>query len=131
MESPSLTDQEPSRGDSASREISRAMVGLYKEYAGRGPTVAKTYIHDDLVVCVLHDTLTRGEQTLTSQGKAEDVRALRRSFQALFRERATREIERIIGRPVAAFLSDHAVEPDCAVEVFVLEPAGSGNGASA
>jgi uncharacterized protein YbcI len=125
MESPTLADKEP-RGDSLSREISRAIVGLFKEYVGRGPTVAKTYIHDDLVVCVLHDTMTRAEQTLTGEGKAEEVRQLRRSFQALFREGASREIERIVGRPVVAFLSDHAVEPDWAVEAFVLEPPSNG-----
>src|SRR5688500_1085984 len=124
MESPTLTDQEPPRGDSLSREISRAMVGLFKEYVGRGPTVAKTYIHDDLVVCLLHDTMTRAEQTVTKQGKADEVRSLRRSFQAIFREQASREIERILKRPVTAFLSDHAVEPDWAVEVFVIAPSG-------
>lgn len=98
------------------------MVGVYKEYVGRGPTVAKTYIHDDLVVCILHDTMTRAEQTLTAEGKADEVRSLRRSFQTLFREHASKEVERIIGRPVIAFLSDHAVDPDWAVEAFVLEP---------
>jgi uncharacterized protein YbcI len=122
MELGTLADQDPSRGDSPSREISRAMVAVFKEYVGRGPTVAKTYIHDDLVVCVLHDTMTRAEQTLAAQGKAEEVQQLRRSFQPLFREHASREIERIIGRPVIAFLSDHAVDPDWAVEAFVLQP---------
>ena len=122
MELPTLADQEPPRGDSPSREISRAMVGLFKEYVGRGPTVAKTYIHDDLVVCLLHDTMTRAEQTLAGEGQADEVRHLRRTFQSLFRERASREIERIVGRPVVAFLSDHAVDPDWAVEAFVLEP---------
>ena len=117
-----LTDQEPPRGDSLSREISRAMVGVFKEHVGRGPTVAKTYIHDDLVVCVLHDTMTRAEKTLSEQGQADEVRRLRRSFQDLFREHASREIERIMGRPVIAFLSDHAVDPDWAVEAFVIEP---------
>jgi len=131
MELETLADPEPPRGDSPSREISRAMVGVFKEYVGRGPTVAKSYIHDDLVVCILHDTMTRAEQTLTSQGKADEVRRLRRSFQTLFREHASREIERIIGRPVIAFLSDHAVEPDWAVEAFVLEPPGSPDGSVA
>ena len=125
MESPTLTDQEPPRGDSRSREISRAMVGLFKEHVGRGPTVAKTYIHDDLIVCVLHDTMTKAELTLTRSGKADEVRSLRRSFQGIFRQEASREIERIVGRPVIAFLSDHAVDPDWAVEAFVLESASA------
>ena len=122
MEARPLTNQEPPRGDSASREISRAMVGLFKKYVGRGPTVAKSYVHDDLVVCVLHDTMTRAERTLSEEGQAGEVRRLRRSFQDLFREHASREIERITGRPVVAFLSDHAVDPDWAVEAFVLQP---------
>ena len=123
MELGTLTDEEPPRGDSPSREISRAIVGIYKEYVGRGPTVAKAYIHDDLVVCLLHDTMTHAEQTLAGQGKGDEVRSLRHTFQALFREQACREIERILGRPVIAFLSDHAVDPDWAIEAFVLQPA--------
>ena len=104
------------------------MVGIFKEYVGRGPTVAKTYIHDDLVVCLVHDTMTRAEQSLTADGKAEEVRHLRRSLQKLFREHASREIERITGRSVVAFLSDHAVDPDWAVEAFVLEPSPRSDG---
>lgn len=124
MEASQLTGQEPPRGDSVSREISRAIVRVFKEHVGRGPTVAKTYIHDDLVVCVLNDTMTRAEKTLSEQGRADEVRRLRRSLQEVFREQASREVQRITGRPVIAFLSDHAVDPDCAVEAFVLEPPG-------
>ena len=122
MESSTLANEEPPRSESISREVSRAIVGLFKEHVGRGPTVAKTYIHDDLVVCVLNDTMTKAEQTLTRKGQTEEVRTLRRSFQALFRDEASREIERIMGRPVTAFLSDHAVDPDWAIEAFVLAP---------
>ena len=38
-------------------------------------------------------------------------------------------VERLTGSKVLAFLSDHAVDPDYAVEVFVLEP-GLENGRS-
>ena len=33
--------------------ISKGMVVLLKEFYGRGPTRAKTYYQDDLVVCLL------------------------------------------------------------------------------
>jgi uncharacterized protein YbcI len=122
MDVTALTDQEPSRGDSPSREISRAVVRLFKEYVGRGPTIAKTHIHDDLVVCLLHDTMTRVEQTLVEEGRVDEVRHLRGTIQSLFRDRASREVERVIGRPVIAFLGDHAVDPDWAIAAFVLEP---------
>jgi uncharacterized protein YbcI len=124
MKPPALETQEThgiATGESQGRDISRAMVGLFKEHVGRGPTVAKAYIHDDLVVCMLHDTMTKAEKTLTDEDKADEVRQIRRSFQGLFREQACAEVERIVGRKVIAFLSDHAVDPDWAIEAFVLE----------
>jgi uncharacterized protein YbcI len=123
MKPPALETQGTVTAEPQAREISRAMVGLFKEHVGRGPTVAKTYIHDDLVVCMLHDTMTKAEKTLTEEDKAEEVRQIRRSFQGLFREQASDAVERVVGRKVIAFLSDHAVEPDWAIEAFVLEPA--------
>ena len=118
-------------GESQAREISRAMVTLFKEHVGRGPTVAKTFINDELVVCMLHDTMTKAEKTLTDEDKADEVRQIRRSFQGLFREEASAIVERIVGRPVIAFLSDHAVDPDWAIEAFVLESGrDNGDGAS-
>jgi uncharacterized protein YbcI len=123
MGSGTIHTAEPERTDSLARDISRLMVGLFKDHVGRGPTVAKTYIENDLVVCVLHDTMTKAEKTLTEEGKADEVRQLRRSFQGLFRDSAIEGVERLLGREVVAFLSDHAVDPDWAVECFVLAPA--------
>ena len=123
MKPPALESQGVVAGESQARDISRAMVGLFKEHVGRGPTVAKTYIHDDLVICMLHDTMTKAEKTLTDEHKGDEVRQIRRSFQGLFREQASAEVERIVGRKVIAFLSDHAVDPDWAIEAFVLEAA--------
>jgi len=123
MESGTIHTTEPERTDSLARDISRLMVGLFKDHVGRGPTVAKTYIEDDIVVCMLHDTMTKAERTLTEEGKADEVRQLRRSFQGLFRDRAIEGVEQLLGREVVAFLSDHAVDPDWAVEAFVLAPA--------
>ena len=50
------------------------------------------------------------------------VRSLRRLFQGVVRDQAIEAVERLTGRKVLAFLSDHAVDPDYAVEVFILEP---------
>ena len=49
--------------------VSDGMVALLKEYYGRGPTQAKTYYHDDLVVCLLRGGFTRVEQTLLDGGR--------------------------------------------------------------
>jgi uncharacterized protein YbcI len=104
----------------AAREVSRALVRLFKEYTGRGPTHARTTIDGDLVVCLLRDTMTQAERTLEEEDEADTVRHLRRVFQGAFRDQAIGAVERITGGEVVAFLSDHAVKPDYAVEVFVL-----------
>jgi uncharacterized protein YbcI len=103
------------------REISRGMVALLKRYVGRGPTHARAYLEDDLVVILLRDTMTRAERTLVAEEEADVVRSMRRIFQGKFRDDAIELVEERTGRNVIAFLSDHAVDPDYAVEVFVLD----------
>jgi uncharacterized protein YbcI len=123
------TTGERTSSRSLNRDISRAMVALFKEATGRGPGRARTYIEEGLVVTVLHDTMTKAERTLKEEQHADQVRSLRRLFQGTFRDEAIDVVERLTGRKVLAFLSDHAVDPDYAVEAFVLEP-GLENGPS-
>lgn len=121
---------ERSSTNNLNREISRAMVALFKEATGRGPGRARTYVEDGLVVTVLHDTMTKAERTLKEENLEDQVRSLRRTFQGTFRDEAIEAVERLTGAKVLAFLSDHAVDPDYAVEAFILEP-GLKNGAPA
>jgi uncharacterized protein YbcI len=116
------TTGETSTTRTLNRDISRAMVALFKDATGRGPGRARTYIEDTLVVTVLHDTMTRAERTLKEENLEDHVRLLRRVFQGTFREEAIATVERLTGRKVLAFLSDHAVDPDYAVEAFILAP---------
>jgi len=98
------------------------MVALFKDATGRGPGRARTYIEDGLVVTVLHDTMTKAERTLKDENLEDHVRSLRRIFQGTFRDEAIAVVERLTGRRVLAFLSDHAVNTDYAVEAFILDP---------
>jgi uncharacterized protein YbcI len=68
--------QGPMRAD-----ISNAMVGLMKEYYGKGPTKAKSYINDNYVFCVMEGGLTRNEETLLKTGQETLVREYRLRFQ--------------------------------------------------
>jgi anti-anti-sigma factor len=53
-------------------EISNAMVHLYKELFGRGPTKARTdYAGPDLLVSTLENSLTRIESTMVAAGEHE------------------------------------------------------------
>jgi uncharacterized protein YbcI len=106
--------------ENLNRDISRSMVALFKEYVGRGPSHAHTYIHDDLVVVVMRDTMIQAEHTLADEGEEDLVRDLRRVFQSKFRDDAVEMIERLTSRPVETFLSDHDVEKDIVIEAFVL-----------
>ena len=102
--------------------ISDGMVALLKEYYGRGPTQAKTYYHDDLVVCVMRGGFTRVEQTLLDGGRGQAVIEQRIAFQEVMRDRFTAVIEHATGRPVIGFMSGNQQDPDMLCEVFVLSP---------
>jgi uncharacterized protein YbcI len=102
--------------------ISNSMVGLLHQYTGRGPTRARTTVGDDVIVCVMGATLTKGEKTLAKAGKSEIVLEGRRAFQEAFRADAIAAVEEISHRRVVAFMSNNHIDPDLAVEVFVLEP---------
>jgi uncharacterized protein YbcI len=105
-----------------SRDVSRAMVNLLKDYNGRGASHAQAYIHEDLVVVVLRRTMTKAERTLADEGEEALVRGVRRVLQGKFREDANGIVERLTGQHVSAFLSDHDVDEDVVVQAFVLEP---------
>ena len=102
--------------------ISTTVVRALSRTTGRGPTKAKTTIGENGVFVVLQDTLTHGEQTLTDAGQGMAVLDLRRRWQAVMQADVSREIEELTGRKVIGFMSDNHIDPDLAVEVFVLEP---------
>jgi uncharacterized protein YbcI len=102
--------------------ISNAVVRALARTTGRGPTKAKTTLGDNGVFVVLQDTLTRGEQTLADAGEGAAVLNLRRRWQEVMRANVSREVEELTGRKVIGFMSDNHIDPDLAVEVFVLEP---------
>jgi uncharacterized protein YbcI len=102
--------------------ISGEMVALLKEYYGRGPTRAKSYYEDDLVVCLLRGGFSRVEQTLLQGGRGASVIEQRLEFQALMRERFEAVVERATGRRVIGFMSGNQQDPDIMCELFVLAP---------
>src|SRR5881227_3656276 len=117
-----MTDHETRGHGETAAAISSAVVHTLAERTGRGPTKAKTTLGDNGVFVVLQDSLTLGEQTLTDAGEGQAVLDLRRRWQAVMKDRVSREIEELTGRKVIGFMSDNHIDPDLAVEVFVLEP---------
>ncbi len=107
--------------------ISNTIVGLYKRYYGKGPTKARSYLLDDMLVCVLRGGLTRAEITLAKSGRTEAVTRQRHELQEAVREQFTGAIEQLVGRRVLAFMSCANLEPDVEVELFMLEPRAGGD----
>jgi uncharacterized protein YbcI len=103
------------------QDISTAMVGLYKQHFGEGPTRCTTYLHPELVIVVLGGGYSAAEQTLSEAGKWYEVRQARMVWQDSMQAKFVDAIEELTGRKVAAFMSANRQDPDLAVEMFVLE----------
>jgi uncharacterized protein YbcI len=104
--------------------ISNATVRLLAEYTGRGPTRARTTISGRWVFITLEDTLTKGERQLAANGHGDWVLQTRKHFQSVMQAELQAAVERYTGRQVVAFMSDNHIDPDVAVEVFMLAPDG-------
>jgi uncharacterized protein YbcI len=129
---------EPAPGDSALRpltggkllsEITNRIVAFMREHYGRGPIKAKTYVLDNLIVCVLNDGFTAIERTMMEGGEPERVLEMRRDFQRMMKVRYSEMIEQLTGRKVLAFLSQAHVDPDLTVEMFLMDGPLAGFGA--
>jgi uncharacterized protein YbcI len=109
------------RRQGLAQDITREVIRLLREYTGRGPTRAQTILNHDVITCVMHDTLTKGERKLVAAGNDDSVLRTRRDIRNAMRDEVTQIVEQLTGRKVLAFLSDHHVRPDVAVEAFILE----------
>jgi uncharacterized protein YbcI len=109
--------------------ISNKIVGLLREHYGRGPMRAKTYVLDDLVVCVLRNGFTAIEKTMVDSGNPGRVVEMRHEFQLMMGAAFKDTIETLTGSKVVAFLSQAHIEPDITLEVFFMDEPLPGFGA--
>jgi uncharacterized protein YbcI len=103
-------------------EVTNAVVGLHRTYYGKGPTRSKSYLLDDVLICVMRDVFTTVERTLVEAGEGDKVRETRLAFQDAMRERFVEAVEGIMERRVVGFTSQVLLDQDAAVEAFVLGP---------
>ncbi|HEX3262212.1 MAG TPA: DUF2294 domain-containing protein [Solirubrobacterales bacterium] len=115
----------PGRGE-LRQQLSNAVVALFKQYFGRGPSDCRTYLEPDLVIVVMLGGYTAAERTLFEAGKWHDVRQARLAWQDSMEVRFIDTIERLTHRTVTAFLSANRQDPDLSVELFVLDRGPSG-----
>jgi uncharacterized protein YbcI len=135
-------DQSDQRGDSPAKErrltveqereridlsgVSNAMVKLYKEQFGRGPTKARSDLAGpDTLICTLEDSLTPAERNMVKAGEHQRLRDLRMYFQHASEKDFISTVEGITGRTVRSFTSGMDVQQDLATEAFYFEPIGT------
>jgi uncharacterized protein YbcI len=121
------TEQEHATGGSLQMAISNAIVRLLREYTGRGPTKSRTTIRDNVVLVMLEQTLTKGEESLVRKGRVDKVIDIRHEFQEAMREESVAKVAELTGRKVLAMLSANHVNPDLGAEIFVLDAAPEHN----
>jgi uncharacterized protein YbcI len=116
---------EQQRGGSDLATVSNGIVQLLRETYGRGPTKAKSYLNDNILLVVLEDILTTVEETLLDDGKEELVREVRLTYQSAESNRFKSVVEDSLGRKVLTYHSQVTFRPDMAFEIFVLEPSSA------
>jgi uncharacterized protein YbcI len=119
-----VTDQQTgfveSPDEALEKELSQAVVEIFADNIGRGPTRSRAIVRDDTVVVILSGTLSKAEKRLVAQGEENTVITTRRTFQRTMRAELVAAVERLTGREVIAFMSGQQADPDYAAEVFVL-----------
>jgi uncharacterized protein YbcI len=101
--------------------ISTAVVHVFSEHTGRGPTRARTTLDAEMVVVLLQDSLTKAERALVRVGKDAEVLHLRRTFQETMRVDLVGVVERLTAGHVRAFMSANHIAPDTAAEIFLMD----------
>jgi uncharacterized protein YbcI len=110
--------------------VSNAMVKLYKDQFGRGPTKSRAnFAGPDILVCTLRETLTPAEQNMVAMGEHQRLRDIRMFFQHSSETEFRSTVEEITGRSVEAFVSGMDTRQDVATEVFYLVPQNGSAGA--
>jgi uncharacterized protein YbcI len=108
------------------QELTNAMVRLYKELFGRGPTKARTdYAGPDTILATIQNSLTASERNMVALDEDQRVREIRMFFQHASDADFIRTVEEISGRKVRAFVSGIDTGHDVSSEVFYLEPVSS------
>src|ERR1700678_1556740 len=102
----------PLTGDELLVAVTAAMVGFHQRYYHREPVTARTtLLGDDLLACVLGGVYTDVEKTMIEIQRKTLVQETRNAFQNTMQDKFITTVERLSGRQVMAFFSDHHVGP--------------------
>lgn len=109
-------------GGELNAAVTREVVRVHSAVVGRGPKKSYSFHNGNLLVTVMLEVMTRAERSLLANGEGEAVLAMRRAAQRAMSEEMKGAVGRLTGRKVVAFMCDNHLDPDMAVEVFILDP---------
>jgi uncharacterized protein YbcI len=108
-------------GGELNAAVTREVVRIHTAAIGRGPRKSYSFHNGDTLVTVLLEVLTRAERNLLAYDEGEAVLAMRRLSQRAMTEELKAAVARLTGRAVTAFMCDNHLDPDMAIQVFVLD----------
>jgi uncharacterized protein YbcI len=116
-------DAAPLTGDALLDGVTDAMIAFHERYYHRPPGSAKSMmLGDDLLACVLGGVYTDVEKTMIELQRSTIVQEVRNAFQTAMQDKFIATVERLSGRTVLVFISNHHVGPDIEIELFMLKP---------
>lgn len=116
-----MLDSKPLSGGELNAAVTREVIRVQNESHGRGPRKAYSHHSGNILTTVMEDVLTPAERRLAGNGEGDAVLQMRRLHQKSMAPELKRSIEEITGCKVTAFMSDNHIEPDMAVEIFILD----------
>ena len=116
-----MPDSQPLSGGELNAAVTREVIRIQNESHGRGPKKAYSFHNGNVLVTILEEVLTPAERKLAGSGESDAVLRMRRLYQRSMAPELKKGIEAITGREVVAFMSDNNLEPDMAVETFILD----------
>lgn len=116
-----MPDSKPLSGGELNAAVTREVIRIQSENHGRGPKKAFSFHSGNLLITVLEEVLTPAERKLAGSGESDAVLKMRRLYQRTMAPEMKESIEAVTGRRVTAFMNDNHIEPDMAVEIFILD----------
>jgi uncharacterized protein YbcI len=113
-------------GDELLIAVSDAMIAFHQSYHERRPVTGKAaLLSEEVLACVLGGVSSEVEKTMIELQDATVLQEKRSPFQDEMQDEFIATVERLSGRPVQVFISNHHTEPEIEIEMFVLKSAPS------
>lgn len=116
-----MSDAEPLSGGELNAAVTREVIRIQNESHGRGPRKAFSFHNGNVLITVLEEVLSPAERKLAGNGESDAVLRMRGLYQRSMGAELRKSIEAVTNRKVVAFMSDNHLDPDMAVEIFILD----------